>query len=225
MISENLHKIQQEIQDSCALVSRNASEVCLTAVTKSVDTETTRELLENGVRDCAENRVEKLLEKKAALTDYPDVRWHFIGNLQRRKVKLIVNEIDYFHALDSLRLAEEIQKRLEKELSCFIEVNVSGEESKHGISPDELLPFVESLAACTKIKVVGLMTMAPKEASDEQIHKVFGTLKELRDLVQAKGYAHAPCSELSMGMSQDFQIAIEEGATFIRVGTALFKDE
>ena len=164
MIADNLQKIKQEIQDSCALVHRDPKEVTLVAVTKSVESAQAEELVRAGVMNCAE-------------------------------------------------------------LSCFIEVNVSGEESKHGISPDELLPFVESLAACTKIKVVGLMTMAPKEASDEQIHKVFGTLKELRDLVQAKGYAHAPCSELSMGMSQDFQIAIEEGATFIRVGTALFKDE
>lgn len=104
-------------------------------------------------------------------------------------------------------------------------MNVSGEESKQGISPDELLPFLESLASLTKIKVVGLMTMAPKDASADQIRKVFGTLKELRDLVQKKELPHAPCTELSMGMSQDFQLAIEEGATFIRVGTALFKDE
>ena len=210
MIADNLQKIKQEIQDSCALVHRDPKEVTLVAVTKSVESAQAEELVRAGVMNCAENRVDKLLQKKQDLFDFPEIKWHLIGNLQRRKVKLIVNEIDYFHALDSLRLAEEIQKRLEKELSCFIEVNVSG---------------VESLAACTKIKVVGLMTMAPKEASDEQIHKVFGTLKELRDLVQAKGYAHAPCNELSMGMSQDFQIAIEEGATFIRVGTALFKDE
>ena len=225
MIADNLLKIEQDIQDSCALVHRNPKEVTLVAVTKSVDSDKAEELIKAGVNNCAENRVDKLLQKKQDLQNHPDIKWHLIGNLQRRKVKLIVNEIDYFHALDSLRLAEEIQKRLEKELSCFIEVNVSGEESKHGISPDELLPFVESLADCTKIKVVGLMTMAPKDASADQIRKVFGTLKELRDLVQKKELPHAPCTELSMGMSQDFQLAIEEGATFIRVGTALFKDE
>jgi pyridoxal phosphate enzyme (YggS family) len=153
------------------------------------------------------------------------LKWHLIGNLQRRKVKSIINEIDFFHALDSLKLAEEIQKRVNQSLDCFVEVNVSGEESKHGISPEELLPFVESLAALTKINIVGLMTMAPKDASVQQIRKVFRTLKELRDLVQMKKFSHAPCTELSMGMSQDFQLAIEEGATFIRVGTALFKDE
>ncbi|WP_165003131.1 MULTISPECIES: YggS family pyridoxal phosphate-dependent enzyme [unclassified Enterococcus] len=225
MIADNLQKIEQEIQDSCALVHRNPKEVTLVAVTKSVESAKAKELVEAGVTHCAENRVDKLLQKKQDLLDHPEIKWHLIGNLQRRKVKLIINEIDYFHALDSLKLAEEIQKRAEKQIACFVEVNVSGEESKQGISPEELLPFLESLAAYSKIKVVGLMTMAPKEASAEEIHKVFGTLKELRDLVQAKGYAHAPCTELSMGMSQDFQLAIEEGATFIRVGTALFKDE
>ena len=225
MIADNLLKIEQDIQDSCALVHRNPKEVTLVAVTKSVDSDKAEELIKAGVNNCAENRVDKLLQKKQGLQNHPDIKWHLIGNLQRRKVKLIVNEIDCFHALDSLKLAEEIQKRAEKQLACFVEVNVSGEESKQGISPDELFPFLESLASLTKIKVVGLMTMAPKDASADQIRKVFGTLKELRDLVQKKELPHAPCTELSMGMSQDFQLAIEEGATFIRVGTALFKDE
>lgn len=179
MISENLHKIQQEIQDSCALVSRNASEVCLTAVTKSVDTETTRELLENGVRNCAENRVEKLLEKKAALTDFPDVRWHFIGNLQRRKVKSIINEIDFFHALDSIKLAQEIQKRAEHPINCFVEVNVSQEATKQGIFVEEVMAFIEALASFDKIRVVGLMTMAPLTASKDEQHQIFKELKRI----------------------------------------------
>lgn len=225
MIADNLLKIEQEIQDSCALVHRDPKEVTLVAVTKSVDSATAEKLIEQGVKNCAENRVDKLLQKKQDLVNYPDVKWHLIGNLQRRKVKLIINEIDCFHALDSLKLAEEIQKRATKPLDCFVEVNVSSEASKHGFSPEELVPFIESLVALSKIKVVGLMTMAPKEASAKQIRKVFGTLKELRDLVHSKVFSHAPCTELSMGMSQDFQLAIEEGATFIRVGTALFKDE
>ncbi|WP_375152151.1 YggS family pyridoxal phosphate-dependent enzyme [Enterococcus mundtii] len=225
MIADNLQNIKQDIQDSCALVHRDPKEVTLVAVTKSVESLQSEELINAGVTHCAENRVDKLLQKKQDLLKYSEVKWHLIGNLQRRKVKLIVNEIDYFHALDSLKLAEEIQKRLEKQLACFVEVNVSGEVSKHGISPAELLPFLESLAAYPNIQVVGLMTMAPKDASAEQIHKVFETLRELRDLAQSKQYTHAPCTELSMGMSQDFQLAIEEGATFIRVGTALFKDK
>lgn len=223
MISENLHKIQQEIQDSCALVSRNANDVCLTAVTKSVDTETTRELLENGVRDCAENRVEKLLEKKAALTDYPDVRWHFIGNLQRRKVKSVINEIDFFHALDSIKLAQEIQKRAEHPINCFVEVNVSQEATKQGIFVEEVMAFIEALASFDKIRVVGLMTMAPLTASKDEQHQIFKELKRIQQQIADLHLTHAPCLETSMGMSNDFPIAIQEGATFIRVGTALFQ--
>lgn len=223
MISENLHKIQQEIQDSCALVSRNANDVCLTAVTKSVDTETTRVLLENGVRDCAENRVEKLLEKKAALKDYPDVRWHFIGNLQRRKVKSIINEIDFFHALDSIKLAQEIQKRAEHPINCFVEVNVSQEATKQGIFVEEVMAFIEALASFDKIRVVGLMTMAPLTASKAEQHQIFKELKRIQQQIADLHLTHAPCLETSMGMSNDFPIAIQEGATFIRVGTALFQ--
>ncbi|MBO6348700.1 YggS family pyridoxal phosphate-dependent enzyme [Enterococcus casseliflavus] len=223
MISENLHKIQQEIQDSCALVSRNASDVCLTAVTKSVDTETTRVLLENGVRDCAENRVEKLLEKKAALKDYPDVRWHFIGNLQRRKVKSIINEIDFFHALDSIKLAQEIQKRAEHPINCFVEVNVSQEATKQGIFVEEVMAFIEALASFDKIRVVGLMTMAPLTASKDEQYQIFKELKRIQQQIADLHLTHAPCLETSMGMSNDFPIAIQEGATFIRVGTALFQ--
>ena len=116
MIADNLLKIEQEIQDSCALVHRDPKEVTLVAVTKSVDSATAEKLIEQGVKNCAENRVDKLLQKKQDLVNYPDVKWHLIGNLQRRKVKLIINEIDCFHALDSLKLAEEIQKRATKPL-------------------------------------------------------------------------------------------------------------
>ncbi|MFV0559641.1 MAG: YggS family pyridoxal phosphate-dependent enzyme [Enterococcus sp.] len=224
MIADNLHEIEQAIQDSCALVHRNPNEVTLIAVTKYVDSETTRKVIATGIKNIAENRAEKLIEKKHQLVDIPDIKWHLIGNLQRRKVKSIINEIDYFHALDSLRLAEEIEKRAEKTISCFVEVNVSGEESKQGIPPSEVHTFIESLAVYPKIKVVGLMTMAPFDATTEELHEVFHNLSMLRDTVRESKYAHAPCEELSMGMSQDFSVAIEEGATFIRVGRALLRD-
>lgn len=223
MIAENLHRIEQEIQESCALVSRKPEEVTLVAVTKSVDSNAAEELIKLGVRDIAENRVDKLLEKKQALSNYPQVRWHLIGNLQRRKVKLIINEIDYFHALDSLRLAQEIQKRAEHKINCFIEVNVSGEESKQGIAPAELQTFIEGLAELDKLNIVGLMTMAPYEATQADIRAIFANLKQLQVQMKELNLPYAPCTELSMGMSQDFSLAIEEGATFVRVGTALFK--
>lgn len=223
MIAENLHRIEQEIQESCALVSRNPKEITMVAVTKSVDSTTAKELVELGMTDLAENRVDKLLDKKQSLSNYQQIKWHLIGNLQRRKVKLIINEIDYFHALDSLRLAQEIQKRAEHQIKCFIEVNVSGEESKHGIKPEELQSFIDELAGLEKIQVIGLMTMAPYEASQSEIRNVFSTLRQLQENVKKQNLQYAPCTELSMGMSQDFKTAIEEGATFVRIGTALFK--
>lgn len=223
MIAENLHKIEQEIQESCALVSRKPQEITMVAVTKSVDSKTANELVELGVSDLAENRVDKLLEKKQSLSQHQQIKWHLIGNLQRRKVKLIINEIDYFHALDSLRLAQEIQKRAEHRIKCFIEVNVSGEESKHGIKPDELHSFINELEGLDKIHVIGLMTMAPYEASQQEVQTIFSTLKKLQESVKEQNLQYAPCTELSMGMSQDFKTAIEEGATFVRIGTALFR--
>ncbi|HCM86648.1 MULTISPECIES: YggS family pyridoxal phosphate-dependent enzyme [Enterococcus] len=223
MIAENLHRIEQEIQESCALVSRNPEDITMVAVTKSVDSNAANELVELGVTDLAENRVDKLLEKKQSLSQNQQIKWHLIGNLQRRKVKLIINEIDYFHALDSLRLAQEIQKRAEHQINCFIEVNVSGEESKHGIQPKELPSFIEELEGLDKINVMGLMTMAPYEASQQEVRDIFSTLKRLQESMKKLNLQYAPCTELSMGMSQDFKTAIEEGATFVRIGTALFR--
>lgn len=223
MIAENLHRIEQEIQESCALVSRNPEDITMVAVTKSVDSNAANELVELGVTDLAENRVDKLLEKKQSLSQNQQIKWHLIGNLQRRKVKLIINEIDYFHALDSLRLAQEIQKRAEHQINCFIEVNVSGEESKHGIQPKELPSFIEELEGLDKINVIGLMTMAPYEASQQKVRDIFSTLKRLQESMKKLNLQYAPCTELSMGMSQDFKTAIEEGATFVRIGTALFR--
>ncbi|MGM0215579.1 YggS family pyridoxal phosphate-dependent enzyme [Enterococcus sp. AZ109] len=223
MIADNLHTVKQEIQESCALVSRNPKDVTLIAVTKSVDSLTAEELVKLGITNLAENRVDKLLEKKESLSQYSNISWHLIGNLQRRKVKSIINHIDYFHALDSLRLAQEIQKRASHKVNCFIEINISGEESKHGITPDELLSFVHELADLSNVHVVGLMTMAPYDADDESIRSIFATLKKLQEKICSLKLKYAPCTELSMGMSQDFPLAIIEGATYIRVGTALFK--
>jgi len=224
MISDNLREVEQELRDSCALVSRQRDEVTLVAVTKTVDVEKTSELVDLGVYHLAENRVDKFLEKKEQMSDFSNISWHFIGNLQRRKVKSVINEIDFFHALDGLKLANEIQKRAEKTIRCFIEVNVSGEASKHGISPEEIEPFIDSIATYDRIQVVGLMTMAPFDSTVEEQHQFFKTLKKLQENIEVKNLPYAPCTETSMGMSNDFSVAIQEGATFVRVGTALFKE-
>lgn len=223
MLVDNIEKINQDIQLACQKAARSDNDITIIAVTKSVEKDIAKELAELGIENMAENRVDKLLEKKIALKNFPSIKWHLIGNLQRRKVKSIINEIDYFHALDSLKLAEEIQKRAEKQLACFVEVNVTGEESKHGLNSDDVIAFIQQLAAFDKIKVVGLMTMAPLNASEQVLHEVFSKLKKLQLAVNNQHLSYAPCTELSMGMSNDFSIAIEEGATFVRIGTAIFR--
>lgn len=223
MLVDNLEKINQEIQLACQKASQSDNDVTMIAVTKSVEKEIAKELAELGVENMAENRVDKLLEKKAALENFSSIKWHLIGNLQRRKVKSIINKIDYFHALDSLKLAQEIQKRAEKQISCFVEVNVTGEESKHGFKSEEVLDFIHQLAEFDRIKIIGLMTMAPLDASEPVLHEVFSKLKKLQSAINNQHLSYAPCTELSMGMSNDFPIAIEEGATFVRIGTALFR--
>ncbi|MHC5269049.1 YggS family pyridoxal phosphate-dependent enzyme [Enterococcus sp. LJL98] len=224
MISENLLRVRQEIQNSCALVSRQPEEVKLIAVTKSVDSQAMKELHQQGINDFAENRTDVFLEKYEQFKDDPTIKWHFIGHLQRRKVKQVINQMDYFHALESLKLAQEIQKRATKTISCFVEVNVSGEASKMGISPDELLTFIQALQPYDKIKVIGLMTMAPYESDEAEQFAIFSKLRSLQQEVVALQAPAAPCQELSMGMSNDFSVAIQAGATSIRVGSALFQE-
>lgn len=222
MIENNLAEVNQKIEQACAQVNRNRSEVTLIAVTKTVDIQTTSELIDLGQVHIAENRADKFLAKQAALLS-KDIVWHYIGNLQRRKVKEVINEVDYFHALDSLRLADEIQKRANHVIKCFVEVNVSGEESKHGFALEEVRDFILSLQNHEFIRVVGLMTMAPFDSTSQQQHEIFKQLKQKQLEIEALNLSYAPCHDLSMGMSNDYEIAVMEGATYVRVGTALFK--
>ncbi len=222
-VAVKLEAIQQQIVDACFKVHRNPNEVRLIAVTKYVSTSRAQEALDAGICDLGENRDEGLLEKWQVLKDKPV--WHFIGSLQTRKVKNIIDKIDYIHSLDRLSLAEEIQKRTSQKIKCLIQVNVSGEETKHGIYPNEVIPFVEQLQAFDKIVIVGLMTMAPLTNDEEELRNCFLRLRELRDQVKARQFAAAPCEHLSMGMSNDFQIAVEEGATMVRIGTALVGED
>lgn len=222
MIENNLAEVNQKIEQACAQVNRNRSEVTLIAVTKTVDIQTTSELIDLGQVHIAENRADKFLAKQAALSS-KDIVWHYIGNLQRRKVKEVINEVDYFHALDSLRLADEIQKRANHVIKCFVEVNVSGEESKHGFALEEVRDLILSLQNHEFIRVVGLMTMAPFDSTSQQQHEIFKQLKQKQLEIEALNLSYAPCHDLSMGMSNDYEIAVMEGATYVRVGTALFK--
>lgn len=218
-VKENLVQIKEEIRSAAAKTGRNSDDITLLAVTKYVTIERTEEAVDAGIVDLGENRIEGFLEKQAVIGE--KAVWHFIGSLQTRKVKDVINQVDYLHALDRLSLAKEIQKRAEKKIKCFVQVNVSGEATKSGVSPDETLGFIQQLAEFPAIEVVGLMTMAPNTENEDVLRSVFSGLRQLRDEVAAEGLPHAPCTFLSMGMSNDYTIAIEEGATHIRVGSAL----
>lgn len=222
-ILTNLINIKNQIQAAQKRANTEENNVQIIAVTKEVSVERTKEAIDAGLLHLGENRPEGLNHKIAAITD--PVYWHYIGSLQTRKVRQVINEIDYLHSLDRLSLAEEIEKRAVKPIKCFVQVNVSGEVSKHGLTTEDVLPFIESLQNFTKIHVVGLMTMAPNTEDEAIIRSVFKQLKQCQQQIAERGFAHAPCTELSMGMSNDFGIAVEEGATFVRVGTALVGNE
>ncbi len=217
MIKSNAEQIVTRIQQSCDKVSRDIQEVCPIIVTKNRTNEEIQEVYSLGFRHFAENRVEKLLARQTAFPQ-EDIVWHLIGPLQKRKVKQIVNQIQYFHAIDRLSIMEEIDKRLDSPLKCFLEVNVSGEESKHGFTISEIFEAYEVAKQYPNIEIIGLMTMAPFEANDEAIRNYFRELKEVSKKLQSTSTL-----KLSMGMSQDYPIAIEEGAHFIRIGTAWFE--
>jgi len=218
-VESNLQIITEKIAKACEKVGRDPEEVTIIAVTKYVTIERAQEALKAGIIHLGENRDQELLKKYEVLGNQPI--WHFIGTLQTRKVKKIIDKVDYIHSLDRLSLAEEIHKRANRKIPCFVQVNVSGEESKHGLPPEEVLPFIQQLAMYSNIEIVGLMTMAPYIKDEQILRNCFRSLKQLQDDIQNLKLPYAPCTELSMGMSNDYEIAVEEGATFVRIGTSL----
>ena len=218
---ENADLVRQQVETARNKANRQ-DQVNVIAVTKYVDVATTEALVKTGIQHIGENRVDKFLEKYQALKEY-DLTWHLIGSLQRRKVKDVINFVDYFHALDSVKLAQEIQKRAEHPIKCFLQVNISGEESKHGFAPDELDDVLAEIAQLDKIEIVGLMTMAPFEASQEELQDIFSKTHQLQKQLEKKQLKNMPFSELSMGMSRDFEVAVANGATYVRIGTSFFK--
>ena len=213
-IEENKNNVYQAVKEACEKANRSSDEVNIIAVTKYVSSDVAEELVQTGIKHIAENRVDKFLDKYQALKNY-DLTWHLIGTLQRRKVKDVINLVDYFHALDSVKLAEEIQKRADHTINCFLQVNVSGEEF------DTVLKQIENL---DNICIVGLMTMAPIDADAQELDKIFSETNELRQSIQEKKLKNVPCDQLSMGMSRDYDMAIQNGSTFVRIGSAFFKE-
>ncbi|MDR0297971.1 MAG: YggS family pyridoxal phosphate-dependent enzyme [Streptococcaceae bacterium] len=223
-LSKNISAVRARVENAAQLAGRNPEDVRILAVTKYSEAEIAREFAENGVLDLAENRVDKLLEKQAALSELTEIRWHLIGNLQTRKVKDIINHVAVFHALDSLKLAREIDKRAAHVVDCLLEVNISGEASKHGLMPDELTDTLfEALEQLTNVRIIGLMTMAPIDAENDELTEIFGRAHELQQRIASKKMHQIPCTELSMGMSQDFEVAIAQGATMVRIGREFLK--
>ncbi|WP_210618185.1 YggS family pyridoxal phosphate-dependent enzyme [Mammaliicoccus lentus] len=217
-VKENLVDIESQIRNSTKESSFETSPQVI-VVTKYVTIDRAIEAYQAGLRNFGENRIEGFVEKKKQLPD--DAVMHFIGSLQTRKVKEVINDIDYLHALDRLKLAKEIEKRANHKVKCFVQVNVSGEESKHGMSPEEVIPFIKEMKNFEQIEIVGLMTMAPLTEDKEKLRQYFKQLRLLKDKVQSLNLSYAPCAELSMGMSNDFNEAIIEGASYVRIGTKL----
>lgn len=223
-IRENIENIRKRIADAAQRVGRDTDDVKLISVTKTVDIDKVEEAIEAGSLDAGENKPQELARKYDVLGN--KIRWHQIGSLQTNKVKYIIDKVCMIHSLDREGLAEEIDKRASKinrVIDCLVQVNISGEESKHGMTREEVEPFIRLVSEkYHNIKIKGLMTMAPFDAERDEIRKVFRNLKELSEEINNMNIENVDMTELSMGMTNDFEIAIEEGATMVRVGTAIF---
>jgi len=196
--------------------------VTVVAATKYFTPNEMRTLYQTGITNFGENRVEALLEKHESLTDLP-ITWHFIGTLQTKKAKKVVNKIEYLHSLNSFKLAEELDKRRTSPLKCFIQVNISSEDNKHGFNKDEVIPFITSLKDLKNIQIIGLMGMAEFTKDETIINKEFQLLNDIQNEINEK--LNIQINELSIGMSNDYLIALKHNATYLRLGSILFKKE
>ncbi|MBF7076386.1 MULTISPECIES: YggS family pyridoxal phosphate-dependent enzyme [Streptococcus] len=221
-LEKNTYQVLENVAQATQKANRSKNSVEVIAVTKYVDSSTAKELVKAGIHHIGENRVDKFLEKYQALKD-ERVTWHLIGTLQRRKVKDVINYVDYFHALDSVKLAQEINKRAEHIIKCLLQVNISKEASKHGFAIEEIDTILPELEKLENIQIVGLMTMAPIEADEAELNVIFQQAYQLQQRLQRKQLPNMPFTDLSMGMSRDYAIAIANGSTFVRIGTAFFK--
>lgn len=224
-LEANLREVRERIADACGRAGRGPDDVRLVAVTKTVDAGAARALVELGVTDIGENRVQEAQRKHEALSDL-EVTWHMIGHLQRNKVKYAFRIFTLIHSVDSLRLGRAISKRGEFEgrtMPVLVQVNVSGEESKHGLPADSAADAIREMAGLPRLAVRGLMTMAPFVDDAETVRPVFARLRELSEQVAGLDLPGVEITDLSMGMTQDYEVAVEEGATLVRIGSALFR--
>lgn len=223
MLRDNLHEVQKRIRLACERSGRNPQEVTLIAVSKTKPPAMIEELLTERIIDFGENKPQELRDKYEALPK--DLRWHMIGHLQRNKIKYIIDKACMIHSVESLRLAEAIDQEAEKHgivMPVLVEVNIAKEASKFGLMPEETTEFIQEISRFSHIQVSGLMTIAPfvENAEENRIH--FKNLKNLYIDIKEKNIDNVTMCNLSMGMTGDFEVAIEEGATMVRVGTGIF---
>jgi len=224
MISDNINTIREKVSRACARAGRSPSDVTLIAVAKTFPSSAVQGAVDAGVADIGENYVQELLAKRRDLAGAA-IRWHFIGHLQSNKVKDIAPWIEMIHAVDSASLAIEIDRRAAKAgrvIECLIEVNTTGEETKFGAAPARVAALVRSLGSCDNISLAGLMTIGPFLPDPEGSRPMFRRLRELKEEIGSLAQSNVTMRHLSMGMTGDFEVAIDEGATLIRIGTAIF---
>ena len=223
MLVDNYEKVLKNVNEAYLKSGRTDGNITLIAVSKTKPVSDIEELYDHGVRVFGENKVQELCEKYEALPK--DIEWHMIGHLQRNKVKYIVDKVALIHSVDSVRLAQQIEDEAAKKnliVNILIEVNVAEEESKFGLKTDEVIDMVETISKFEHIRIKGLMTIAPFVNNPEENRKYFKKLKQLSVDIEAKNIDNVCMCELSMGMTGDYQVATEEGATFVRVGTGIF---
>lgn len=223
MVTENLKKVHENIVKACEKAGRDPKEVTLISVSKTKPIPMLEEAYAAGSRDFGENKVQEITDKYPCLPE--DTRWHMIGHLQRNKVKYIIDKVFLIHSVDSLRLAQEISNQAGKkqvDADILIEVNIAGEESKFGISREETLRLVEEISKLPHIHIKGLMTIAPFVTNPEDNREYFREIRKLSVDIERKNIDNVSMSVLSMGMTGDYMVAIEEGATMVRVGTGIF---
>lgn len=223
MLSDNLHEVQENIRKACERSGRNPEDVTLIAVSKTKPVSDIEQIYAAGIREFGENKVQEMNDKQKVLPG--DINWHMIGHLQRNKVKYIVDNVAMIHSVDSVRLAEEISKEAVKKnvaVDILVEVNVAKEESKFGFYTEDVGQFVEQISKLPGINIKGLMTSAPFVDNPEDNRQYFKKLKDLSVDINAKNIDNVHMDFLSMGMTNDYVVAVEEGATHVRVGTAIF---
>ena len=223
MLKENLANVEKNIEQACKNAGRSRDEVTLIAVSKTKPVEMLQEIYDENIRDFGENKVQELCSKMGQLPS--DIRWHMIGHLQRNKVKYIVGKVELIHSVDTYRLAEEINIQAKKQnviVPILVEVNIAHEESKFGISAEDAILLVEEISKLENIRIKGLMTIAPYVENPEDNRLYFRKIKQLSVDISHKNIDNINMNELSMGMTGDYEVAIEEGATYVRVGTGIF---